>query len=66
MKQNDFKPGDVVEFIDSTNPLIIKKLTIIGPDKGSDDRILGRYEYHDGIFHEIASIHINRILPKKS
>lgn len=58
-----YKLNEVIEFIDSMNPIVIRKATVIGWD--CQDRVLVRYEYHGGIFAEGMSIHTNRILPRK-
>jgi len=62
-KSEDFEIGDKIQFIDSMKPLVIKDAVVTGHD--IEDRVLARYEYHDGIFAEGASIHVNRILPKQ-
>ena len=61
-KAEDYKVGDTIRFMHSKKPLIIKKGLVIGHD--TSDRVLVRFEYHDGIFGE-GSIHLNLIIPKQ-
>ena len=59
-----YKIGEKIRFVNSKKPLEIKEATVTGYD--CEDRVMARYELHDGIFTENASVHVNTILPKMS
>ena len=62
MKPSDFKVGDQIEFLDTKKGTKINKGVVIGHD--TEDRVLVRWEYHDGIFGE-GSVQMDLVFPKK-
>ena len=62
MKPKDFKVGDPIQFLDTKKGTKVNKGVVIGHD--TEDRLLVRWEYHDGIFGE-GSVHMDLVFPKK-